>query len=113
MTDAVTIKLIVPETESGKISAVWRELRIAEGLSAEFDLKQPQIRMNFDTASMAQWTLQALPIVTPMLVAIFGYLIAARGELTVERGGEKITMKNLKPSQVRDLMKELDKSKVE
>lgn len=108
MSKRIIISIAVPETDESKISSIWRELRVAEGLPSDNDLGAPLKLQNFDAASMAQWSLNALPVVAPILTAIFGYLIAARGELTVERNGEKITMKNLRPSQLKQLLKILD-----
>jgi hypothetical protein len=102
----LVIKL--PADVAAEFLTFWKDLRVAEGLDQEIDLGEPVLSDNFDGAAVAAWVISISPVVAPVLTAIFGYLIAKRGELEVQKGDTTIRMKNLKPSQVKEYLATID-----
>ncbi len=98
----------MPESEAGQFPTHWRTLRVAEGLDPSADLDEPVVTENFDGASLVEWAVPVVKSVVPLLTAVFGYLVAARGEIEIERDGERIKIKNMKPSAVRELLAAID-----
>jgi hypothetical protein len=57
---------------------------------------------------MVKWIVEILPVVSPIFTAAIGYVVAARGEIEVEHKGEKIRIKNLKPSGIKEVLEIID-----
>lgn len=102
------ITLSIPTTASRAFAHLWRDLRLVEGLDPNIDLQEPIEVENFDGATMVQWVVDVGPVVAPIFTAAIGYLVASRGEIEVERAGEKVRIKNLKPSRIREILEILD-----
>jgi hypothetical protein len=77
-------------------------------LDYDIDLQDPIEVENFDGATMVQWVVAITPAVTPIFTAAIGYLVASRGEIEVERDGEKVRIKNLKPSRIKEVLEIFD-----
>lgn len=108
MENTNTVVLRVPLEEQSSFVFMWRELRMAEGLQPDFDLPQPVETANFDGGAMAEWVMHITQAATPIITGIFGFLVARRGEIEIERHGQKIKMKGMKPSQLNEVIKILD-----
>jgi hypothetical protein len=102
------ITLSIPTTAAQAFAHLWRDLRLAEGLDLDIDLQDPIEVENFDGATMVQWVVDVAPAVAPVFTAAIGYLVASRGEIEVERDGEKVRIKNLKPSRIREVLEIFD-----
>lgn len=102
------ITLSIPTTAAQAFADHWRDLRLAEGLDPDTDLQDLIEVENFDGATMVQWVVDVVPAVAPIFTAAIGYLVASRGEIEVERGGEKVRIKNLKPSRIREVLEIFD-----
>lgn len=102
------VLISIPRTEAREFERIWKELRLADGLSPEHDLKDAVEIENFDGAVLVQWLVDVTAAVAPIITGMFGFLIAARGEFEYEKGGEKIRIKNLKPSQIKEILEIID-----
>jgi hypothetical protein len=112
MTDrAAILSISIPTKDANGFSQHWKDLRLADALPPEVDLGDSVEMENFDGATLVQWVVQVTPLIVPLLTAALGYIIAARGELEYERDGEKIRIKNLKPSKVKEFLDMIDARK--
>lgn len=104
----VTIAISIPTDHADQFRQLWKELRLAEALDPDNDLGDPIEIGNFDGATLVQWAVELKPLLVPLVTASLTYLITSRGEFEYEKDGEKIRFKNLKPSQVREVLALLD-----
>ncbi|MCH8488963.1 MAG: hypothetical protein LAT81_03395 [Oceanicaulis sp.] len=74
------ILISVPKAQAHEFEHVWKDLRLADGLTPEHDLKEPIEIENFDGAVLVQWLVDVTTAVVPIITGMLGYLIAARGE---------------------------------
>ncbi|MEP3232264.1 MAG: hypothetical protein ABJO30_05505 [Hyphomicrobiales bacterium] len=102
------IVLKVPSDLTSNFRDHWKDMRIAEALDPEVDLGEPVLLDNFDGAAVAAWTVSMSPYIAPIVTAVFGYLVAKRGELEIQKDDTTIRMKNLKPSQLKQLLAAID-----
>lgn len=100
--------LRVPADVAGEFQSFWKDLRVAEALDQEIDLERPVMSDNFDGAAVAAWVVSISPYVAPIVTAVFGFLVAKRGELEIQKGDTTIRMKNLKPSQLKEFLAAID-----
>ena len=103
-----TIVISLPSEHATEFKQFWKELRIADALPPEFDLDAAIEMENFDGSTVVKWIMSLSPKLIPLVTVAVGYLIAARGEIEIERNGERIKVKNLKPSNVREFLAMLD-----
>lgn len=103
-----TISISIPTDYANEFRQLWKELRLADALDLQDDLGDPIEVGNFDGANLVQWVLELKPILVPLVTASLTYLITSRGEFEYEKDGEKIRFKNLKPSQVKEVLALLD-----
>lgn len=103
--------LSIPTTAAPQFRQLWKDLRLAEGLDPQVDLSDPIDVENFDGATMVQWVVDVVPAVAPIFTAAIGYLVASRGEIEVEHDGEKVRIKNLKPSKIKEVLEIFDARK--
>lgn len=103
-----TVFLSVPADHQHEFRQLWKELRLAEALDPEHDLGDATDIENFDGGTLVQWVIQLQPVVTPIIAAGLTYLITSRGEFEYEKDGEKVRFKNLKPSQIKEILALLD-----
>ncbi|MER9298641.1 hypothetical protein NKI38_19415 [Mesorhizobium sp. M0621] len=103
-----TISISIPTDHAGEFQQLWKELRLADALDLQNDLGDPIEVGNFDGANLVQWVLELEPILVPLVTASLTYLITSRGEFEYEKDGEKVRFKNLKPSQVKEVLALLD-----
>lgn len=108
-----TMILSVPKGEAREFARIWKELRLADGLEPRHDLDDQVEVENFDGAVVVQWIVEMSGAIAPILTGMLGFLIAARGEIEYEKDGEKIRIKNLKPSQIKEVLKIIDSRNVE
>jgi len=102
------IVIRIPADVAGDFQTFWKDLRVAEALDQSNDLGEPVLSDNFDGGAVAAWVVLITPYIAPVITAIFGYLIAKRGELEIQKGDTTIRMKNLKPSQVKEFLAAID-----
>ncbi|WP_299632074.1 hypothetical protein [uncultured Roseobacter sp.] len=98
----------VPADVAGDFQVFWKDLRVAEALDQDIDLGEPILSDNFDGAAVAAWVVSISPYIAPVITAVFGYLVAKRGELEIQKGDTTIRMKNLKPSQLKEFLAAID-----
>ncbi|MER8833175.1 MULTISPECIES: hypothetical protein [unclassified Mesorhizobium] len=103
-----TISISIPTDHAGEFRQLWKELRLADALDLQNDLGDPIEVGNFDGANLVQWVVELKPILVPLVTASLTYLITSRGEFEYEKDGEKVRFKNLKPSQVKEILALLD-----
>lgn len=112
MTEApASLSICIPTADAHGFRQHWKDLRLADALPPDADLQDPVEVENFDGATLVQWVVQVTPVVIPLLTAALGYVVAARGELEYERDGEKIRIKNLKPSRIKEILEIIDARK--
>jgi len=100
--DVLAISL--PTKDAPGFRQHWKDLRLADALPPSADLQDPVEVENFDGTTFVQWVVQVTPAVVPLLTAGLGYIVAARGELEYQRGDEKIKVKNLSPSKLKEML---------
>ncbi len=108
MTKPLEVRVRVPSDQAHAFALHWKDLRIAEGLSAQYDLGKPVQAENFDGTALVEWVVPVVAASAPVITAVLGYLIASRGELEIERDGKKIKLKNIKPSKLKELLEIID-----
>lgn len=99
-----TISISIPTDHSREFRQLWKELRLADALDPSNDLGDPIEIGNFDGATLVKWVVDLSPVLVPLVTASLTYLITSRGEFEYERDGEKIRFKNLKPSQLKEIL---------
>lgn len=98
----------VPADASGSFMTYWKDLRVAEALDHNADLGEPVLSDNFDGAAIAAWVVPLATAAGPILGAVFGFVVAQRGELEIQKGDTTIRMKNRKPSQLKEFLSAID-----
>lgn len=106
--DSNEVVLSIPTTAAPHFKQLWKDLRLAEGLNPDADLPEPVEVENFDGATMVEWIVELAPALAPIFTGAIGYLVASRGEIEYEYDGEKIRMKNVKPSKMKEVLQLLD-----
>jgi len=102
----VVIKL--PKDSQNDFQSLWKDIRLQEGLDPSEDLSEPVESENFDGAQLVEWLISLSPSSTNIITGLFGYMVARRGEIEIERNGTRIKMKNMKISHLKDVIKALD-----
>ncbi len=108
MDSPATLSIGIPTKDADGFRQHWKELRLADALPPTADLQDAVEVENFDGATLVQWVVQVTPVIVPLLTAALGYVVAARGELEYEHGGEKLRIKNLKPSRIKEILAIID-----
>ncbi|WP_170359695.1 hypothetical protein [Ruegeria arenilitoris] len=98
----------VPADVAAETRSFWKDLRVAEALEPESDLGEPIHSDNFDGTALAAWVVPLASSIAPILAAVFGFLVAKRGELEIQKGDTTFRMKNIKPSQFREFLAAID-----
>ena len=108
--DAIPVVWIaVPSDHARAFKALWQDLRLAEAIDPVHDLPEPVTIENFDGATLVQWVVDLKDVILPIVSAALTYIVTSRGEFEYEKGEEKIRFKNLKPSQLKDVLALLDR----
>lgn len=107
--DYVLIKL--PNNHREEFSSLWKDLRISEGLDSSFDLAAAAQSENFDGSEFTEWLVPLVSASTPLITALLGYIAAIRGEIEIERKGTRLKMKNMKASQLAEIIKAINDEK--
>ncbi|QEX18001.1 hypothetical protein FRZ44_33050 [Hypericibacter terrae] len=109
MTDSLgALSISIPTKDAHGFQQHWKDLRLADALPPDADLQDAVEVENFDGATLVQWVVQVTPLIVPLVTAALGYIVAARGELEYDRGGEKIRIKNLRPSKIKEILEIID-----
>lgn len=98
----------LPQHTDVEFTSLWKDLRIIEGLDSSHDLSQPIQSENFDGTSLVEWIVPISTSIAPIITGLFGYIVAARGEIEIERNGTRIKMKNMKASQLSEIIRHID-----
>lgn len=112
MADPNTIAIRVPTSVAHDFCLFWKDLRLAEGLDADQDLRVDEgVEVEpFDAVAMVEWIVPIVQATTPLITGILGYLIAKRGEIDITLPGRRVVAKNMTPSQAREYMQMLDEA---
>lgn len=94
----------------GDFTDLWKDIRLQEGLEQTFDLSDPVESDNFDGVGFVEWVVPITKAIAPLITGLFGYLVAKRGEIEIDRDGTKIRMKNMKASQLKEIIAALDEN---
>ena len=110
MSDEATVAIRVPTSVAHDFHLFWKDLRLAEGLGSERDLRVDDgVEVEpFDAVAMVEWIVPIAEATAPLITGVLGYLIARRGEIDITLPGRRIKAKNITPSQAREFVQMID-----
>lgn len=103
-----TILLRLPVEFKSDFALHWKQLRIADGLTPDMDLPDPVTIDRFDGAALVEWAMTLTNAIAPIVTAVLGYLASQRGEVECRVGDRTMKFRNVKPSQIEGIIKELN-----
>ncbi len=97
---ASTFTVRIPEENQVELILHWKQLRLVEGLSPEFDLTGGEMLDRFDGTALIEWVMPASEAILPILTAVLGFLSARRGEVEYTTGDKSWKFRNVRPRDI-------------
>ena len=104
----IDIFLRVPTEFEADLKQLWKDIRQVSDFTVIDDLPDAEQLQRFDAVALSEWVVPLSAASKVILPAVFGFLVARRGEVTI--GDHKF--KNLSAKQIDEILEVLKKHDV-
>ncbi len=102
-----SVTFVVDSIDKNGFALFARETRLALGYSPEVEFGREEISKNFDGGAVVEFIYNISENLSPLLTGLAAYVIARRGEIRVKIGENEYHFKNIKKSDVFDIIEKI------